>query len=208
MPDEHSTEFADWLLFRKAMLRELDELRELEESTRNPVYFWRAVVVWSDLGKRDPRQVKYPLPLWLAQKLFVYARRICDLSEGKDYRVAPEPFGDLPRVWDSVNLGNGRGRTLEPPEATRLVLQALGFKRSGWGAFRQANRLQEHDLEELSIDGLKEFVGLGDAQAFDALLEDHATATEDPTGSPLISEMRSSRKRIQKSRMTRRPKPT
>lgn len=208
MSDEHSAKVADWILLQKVMLRELDELRVLEEATQNPIYFWRAVAAWSDLGSRDPKQVEQPLPPWLAEKLSIFARRICDLSEGKDYRVAPEPYGDLPRVWDSVNQAHGRGRTLKPPQATRLVLQALGFKRSGWGAFRQASRLEEQDIEDLSIKGLKQFVRLGDAQAFDALLEDHAKATEDANGTPSISDMRSSRKRIQKSRMARRPKPT
>lgn len=133
------------------MLDNLEDHRVRAENTGNPVYVWRAFAEWYSIEESDPRPTKerLPLPPWLGDYLSIGGRRIRDLSEGKDYRIAPKPFGDLPREPASVERARRRKSILQPPEATRLILHALGFKRGSWGAFRQAKRLEEHDLEAL-----------------------------------------------------------
>ena len=192
------------------MLDTLEDLQRKADNTKNPVYVWRALAEWFANEDSDPRPVKEraPLPTWLCGYVSIWARRVEDLAAGRDYRIAPMPFGDLPMEWASVLRARRRQRTLEPPEATRLILHALGFKGSGWGAFRQARRLEEQDIEALSIDGFKNIVGIGDAESFDAMLDDHGNASNSVGGNPSISEERGSRKRIQKSRNARRSKPT
>ena len=111
----------------------MQELSLVADNTNNPLFLWKALSAWFDVnlvrGKLGSELL--PMPQQFQTYLAVTAKRLRDLSEGLDYKRAPEPFGELPRVWESVEIARRRTRTLSAPQATRLALHAFGL-RSAW----------------------------------------------------------------------------
>jgi hypothetical protein len=145
------------------------------------------------------------MPEQLRTFLAIVSKRIGDLSEGLDYRKTPEPFGELPRVWESVEIARKRTRTLNAAQATKLALHAFGLKRNGWNAFERARALGERDLDALPQELYRG--DMGEGVAIEALLENHATRKASQRGGrPVQEDARGLRKRIRASRDSRRSK--
>lgn len=189
-------------------LNNMQEFCTIAESTKNPVFLWKAMSSWFDanLAHQKLGFERLEMPQQFRTYLAMVSKRLSDLSEGLDYRKTPEPFGELPRVWASVEVARGRTRTLDTSQATKLALHAFGLRRNGWNAFERAVALGEQDLDALS-HGVYRIVGdMGEGETIEALLEDHATTKATRRGRPVLEDARGLRKRIKASRDARRSK--
>lgn len=187
----------------------MQELSLVADNTGNPLFLWKALSAWFDVNLAREKQGSelLPMPQQFQTYLTVTARRLRDLSEGLDYRKTPEPFGELPRVWESVEIARRRRRTLSALQATKLALHAFGLRRSGWNAFERAEALAQQDVDALSYEVFRDIGEMGDGAAVELLLEDFATQKPSPgSGRRKVEDARGLRKRIKASRGARQPK--
>ena len=181
----------------------------IAENTDNSVFIWKAMSEWVDANnfRRKLGSELLSMPKQILHYLETSSRSIRDLSEGIDFRQAPEPFGYLPRTMESVEIAHRRLRTLEPPQATKLALHALGFKRVGWNGFERAKELDWKFEDELSYKVFREVGEMGDNAAVELLLEDFSTQKPSRgSGRRKVEDARGLRKRIKAAREARRPK--
>lgn len=209
--NEQDDEAAEAERFRKALekeaFRNIRNLNVLADRTGNPLYTWKALDEWFVLNEArtsaDLPQLE--VPQWCLDYLAIQARRLRDLAEGLDYRITPEPFGELPRNWESVERARRRKRTLSPLQATKQVLQALGFRRNGWNAFERARKLEQQDEDALSIEGFTTIAEMSEDESIHALLDDYMEkAASSGRDNAEITDSRSIRKRLAASRNARR----
>lgn len=187
----------------------MQELSLVADNTDNPLFLWKSLSAWFDVnllrGKLGSELL--PMPQQFQTYLAVTAKRLRDLSEGLDYKRAPEPFGELPRVWESVEIARRRTRTLSTLQATKLALHAFGLRRDGWNAFKRAEALAQKDEDALSYELFRDIGEMGDGAAVELLLEDFSTQKPSSgSGRRKVEDARGLRKRIKASRGARQPK--
>lgn len=212
--DQQDDEVAKDERFLKAMeeqtLENIENFHELSNGTGNPLYVWHAL---SELfiinNARNKKEIDpFPIPKWCMDHLEIICRRIRDLSEGKDYKMAPKPFGNLPFTTQTVESAWHRKPTLSPLEATRQVLFALGLRRPGWNAFERFRKLQQQDEETLFIESFCKIAGMSKSEAIKARLEEYdEEAAANGREKAKIDYARSVHKQIAASRNARKIKP-
>ncbi len=185
----------------------IENYRTLWENTGNPLYVWKAIGVCfmfgaarveSQTGVRPspPGPEPYPFPDWCIRYIGVLSCRIDILTEGKDFRGFPEPFGNGASTPENWRLAQEVKPTIEPIEAAELIGAATGIVRGGWNAFDRLNALASKELDDLAMDSLRAD-GKSTAEAMDILLQESGT-NDDST----------MRRRIREARLAREAKPT
>ncbi len=188
----------------------LDDMHDfctVAKNQNNPLFLWKALSAWFEANSARSQLglEQLEMPQQIRAYLAIVSKRIDDLSQGLDYRNAPEPVGELPRVWESGEVARKRTRTLNASQATKLALHAFGLRRDGWNAFERAMTLREQDLDALSQELYRS--DMGEGEAIETLLEDHLTTKASQVGRRLVLEnVRGLRKRIKASRDARRSK--
>jgi hypothetical protein len=197
---------------RRAWKLEAQEALEAQlaryKNTKNPLFAFKALDQWFMLNRARAadREKPVPMPDSVSAYLMVVARRMRDLAGGFDYRIAPEPFGVLPRTMDTldqVRSRRGSEAPLPPDRARDLALDAFELTRAGWNAFERAYSLNKYEGDELAVEALQIVGGKKEGEAFELLLADYQGAAEKVGSDPEVTDVRGLRKRIRKARRAR-----
>lgn len=178
------------------------------ENTGNPLYVWLAIGLCFAFGARQtqaatgampkpsPGSIPYPLPPWCLLYLGTVAVRVENLTEGKDFRQIPKPFGEADPSPASWGAARNLEPTLNPAEAADIVPKALGLVRDGWNAFERLEALNAKEMDQFSNEALR-FEGKSASEAMMILLQESG-----------INDERTMRRRLAAARSARKPKPT
>ena len=198
----------DFVVFEETVLAGIELNRARWEHTGNPVYVWKAISACFMLGAASTRLLTgsmpdplpgaqpHPLPAWCLLYLGTIATRIDCLTEGKDFRLLPKPFGHLEPTAEVWENSRAIPPSLDPLGAAETMAQALGFIRDGWNAFERSAALAEKELDDFSEWALRS-EGKSASEAMTILLQE--------TG---INDERTMRRRLAEARAARRGKPT
>ena len=157
----------------ESILETIEAYRIRWENTHNPLFVWKPIdlcfmiaVVRRKAATRHlptfPLMAAYPLPDWCLAYRCIAAGRLSTLAEGKDYRVAPAPFGDAdPADTTAWARAADTPSDIQPAQAADLSVWALGLRRQG----------------ATSFGNLQSLNGQQPDQRYDAKLLDHPLAT-------------------------------
>jgi hypothetical protein len=147
------------------------------ENTRNPLFVWEAINlcfgisvmrVREEAGSLPPPPATeaYPFPDWCMAYLGIVAARLSSLADGRDYRIAPAPFGDGPSNAEALNRYWDAKPDLPAAQATDLSLWALGLRRNGSTAFKDFHLLRGKSFDVLSFEQFR-----SDGMTYDEAIE-------------------------------------
>lgn len=161
----------------------IEAYRVLWQNTQNPLFVWDAMALCSTIPMRRLWSKKKALPAtpphaesfpdWIMAYLSVFAGRVSALAEGRDYRLAPAPFGDA-ASGDAVAFEKflDSTGTIAADDATNLSLHALGLRRDGGNAFKDYQALRRKQLDMLSFEELKHLRHMSYDKAIDQVAEE------------------------------------
>lgn len=156
--------------YEESVLETIEAYRVLWENTRNPLFVWNAISLCFVISARSVREATgrlpelplreaYPFPDWCMAYLSIVSSRISALADGKDYRIAPTPYGDAAGGAEAANRWLDAPSHVTPTKATELSLWALGLRRDGSTAFEDFTSLWHKQLDMLSFEELTQLRG-------------------------------------------------
>lgn len=188
-------------------LEAIENERVRYERTKNSLLVWIALHRWFVLNRRlaQAQRASFPMPEWILCWLDIAATRMSDLADGRTYRQAPVPYGELPRTQKSLQLAKRRKHILTPDEARDQALHALGIIRVGWNAFARYNALCSQEIDQISVDLYRETHTA--AHAHEMVLDDHEATAKRKGVDNKVTDARSVSRRIAKVRLAAARKP-
>ena len=168
----------------ESLLETIEAYRIRWENTRNPLFVWKAIDLCFMIAVVRVKAAtghlptfllteSHPFPAWCLGYLSLAAARLSTLAEGKDYRIAPAPFGDAdPADTTAWARAADASSDVNPVDAANLSTWALGLRRQGATAFGDIKSLEEKQMDMLSFEEFTLMGGMSYEAAMEALAED------------------------------------